>query len=143
MININNRRRFGAFAHAARGAQTNPLFPHIKEGLKPSCFCTEKEGFEPFPVSANTHKKEVRGTLSCCGLHLGLHFLIKYFQAKSDTINHFFSIIFTTFAGLPTATALSGISLVTILPVPIIAFSPMVTPGSIFTLAPIQAFFFI
>ena len=37
-------------------------------------FFTEKEGFEPCPESTNMHKKEVRGTLPCCGLHLGLHF---------------------------------------------------------------------
>ena len=46
-----------------------------------------------------------------------------------------------TLAGLPTATQLSGTSFVTIEPVPIIAFSPIVTPGKMLTRAPIQAFF--
>ena len=46
-----------------------------------------------------------------------------------------------TLQGLPTATTLSGISLVTILPAPITTFSPIVTPGTITTPAPIQALF--
>ena len=60
-----------------------------------------------------------------------------------DMLSILHSIILITRAGFPTATALSGISFVTIEPVPIIAFSPIVTPGKIFTLAPIQAFFLI
>ncbi len=38
--------------------------------------------------------------------------------------------------GLPTATTFAGISLVTTLPAPIIALSPMVTPGRTVTLPP-------
>ena len=46
-----------------------------------------------------------------------------------------------TFAGFPTAIQFSGISLVTTLPAPIIALSPIDTPGRIILPEPIQTFF--
>ncbi|MNL77446.1 hypothetical protein D3C87_2036300 [compost metagenome] len=42
------------------------------------------------------------------------------------------------FAGLPAATVNADTDLVTIAPAPTTAFSPMVTPGRIIALAPIQ-----
>ena len=44
----------------------------------------------------------------------------------------------TTRAGLPTATLLEGISFTTTLPAPMVTLSPMVTPGRIVELPPIQ-----
>ena len=45
-------------------------------------------------------------------------------------------------AGLPIQSVLSGTFLVTTLPAPIIAFSPIIIPPNIVELAPIDAFFF-
>ncbi len=47
-------------------------------------------------------------------------------------------IFLTTLQGMPTATTLSGIDLVTTLPAPITVLSPMFTPASIVEPAPIQ-----
>ena len=47
----------------------------------------------------------------------------------------------TTLAGFPTAIEFSGISLVTILPAPIIVLFPMITPGKIVEFAPTKTFF--
>ena len=46
-----------------------------------------------------------------------------------------------TLAGFPTAIEFSGIFLVTTLPAPIIALSPIDTPGRIILPEPIQTFF--
>lgn len=54
-----------------------------------------------------------------------------------------YCISLNTLAGEPTAIVLSGMSFVTTLPAPIIAFSPTVTPATMVTFAPIQAFRFI
>ena len=43
-----------------------------------------------------------------------------------------------TLQGFPTATTLSGISLVTTEPAPMVTLLPMVTPGSMVTLPPIH-----
>lgn len=48
------------------------------------------------------------------------------------------SILFTTFAGLPTAMLSEGMSFTTTLPAPMVTLSPIVTPGRIVTLPPIQ-----
>lgn len=48
------------------------------------------------------------------------------------------STFFTTFAGEPTATEKSAMSLVTTLPAPIVQPLPIVTPGMIVTFPPIQ-----
>ena len=46
-----------------------------------------------------------------------------------------------TLHGFPIATEFSGISFVTTLPAPITELSPMETPGSIITFAPIHTLF--
>ncbi|KAF3761401.1 hypothetical protein M406DRAFT_265858, partial [Cryphonectria parasitica EP155] len=48
------------------------------------------------------------------------------------------STFLTTLAGLPIATLKSGTSLVTTLPAPMVQPLPMVTPGIMVTLPPIQ-----
>jgi hypothetical protein len=50
--------------------------------------------------------------------------------------------LFFTLAGTPTATALSGISLLTKLKAPTTEFSPTVTPGMMTLWLPILQFFF-
>lgn len=50
----------------------------------------------------------------------------------------FYITYFITFAGVPTATAFSGISFVTTAPAPITALSPIIIPGSIIAPAPIH-----
>ena len=50
-------------------------------------------------------------------------------------------ISLTTFAGVPIATTLAGISFVTTEQAPITELSPIVTPGRIVTLEAIQTFF--
>ena len=47
-------------------------------------------------------------------------------------------ILFIILQGFPTAITLLGISFVTTLPAPIIVLSPILTPGKITTLPPIQ-----
>ena len=50
-------------------------------------------------------------------------------------------ISFITLQGLPTATTLDGMSLVTTDPAPMVTLSPIVTPGRMVTLPPIQTLF--
>ena len=50
-------------------------------------------------------------------------------------------IFLITLQGLPTATTLDGMSLVTTEPAPMVTLSPIVTPGSMVTLPPIQTLF--
>lgn len=56
-----------------------------------------------------------------------------------EAITYLKSILFTTFAGLPTANTPSGISFETTLPAPITVFSPMVTGPVIITPLAIHA----
>lgn len=58
--------------------------------------------------------------------------------SESNRDQENYPIALTTFAGTPATTTLSGTSFVT---AAMMEFSPMVTPGMMVALAPIQAFF--
>jgi len=76
-------------------------------------------------------------------IHLGLHFEFSFLYLRESFINNvqiliLIQISFNTLQGFPTAKTLSGTSLVTTLPAPIVTLLPMVTPGSMTVLPPIQ-----
>ena len=71
-------------------------------------------------------------TLSLPPLHEATYFGRVIDQTPSSSLS--------TLHGLPTATTFDGISVATILPAPMTVLSPIVTPGSIVTPAPIQQF---
>ena len=62
------------------------------------------------------------------------------YSVNLDDLHHFqfLAKTFTTLAGLPTARLYGGMSFVTKEPTPIIAPSPIVTPGIMIDLIPIQ-----
>src|SRR5690606_28746163 len=62
---------------------------------------------------------------------------ICFFKRKKRYFHYYMFLI--CFAGFPTHSVFGGISLKTTLPAPIIAFSPIVIPGSMVALAPIEA----
>ena len=62
---------------------------------------------------------------------------VDFLQAFFMNLMYFY-MYFITLQGFPAATTLSGISLVTTEPAPIVTLLPIVTPGSIVTLPPIH-----
>ena len=66
---------------------------------------------------------------------LNLQFATRSAKESGNDIHH---NSLMTWQGLPTATTLDGISLVTTDPAPIVTLSPMVTPGRMVTLPPIH-----